>query len=233
MLKGDKVTPPDSSRKIPLSKVKLLAPVAPSKIVCLGWNYLEHAREMKHELPDKPRVFLKPPSAVIGPGDKIVLPKQSRNVHHEIELAIVVGRRAKTVKKKDALKYIKGYTVMQDITARDLQWQAKEQGAPWSIAKGFDTFAPLGPLIVPKKYVKDPHNLDLELRVNDKVRQESNTRFMYFKVPEVIEYVSGIMTLEPDDVIATGTPEGVGPIKSGDKLEAEIEKIGVLRNTVK
>lgn len=223
-----------SKEKISLNKVNLLPPANPSKIICLGWNYLEHIEELKHDIPEKPMVFLKPPSAVIGDGDNVVLPnrKLSTEVNNEVELAVVVGRNARNVPKEEAYDHILGYTISQDITARDIQWKLRQRNEQWDIAKAFDTFAPLGPWIATKSEIKNPHNLRISLRVNGKIRQDSNTRHMMFKIPDVIEYLSSVMTLLPGDVISTGTPKGVDLIKSGDLLEAEIENIGVLRNRV-
>ncbi|WP_048150471.1 fumarylacetoacetate hydrolase family protein [Palaeococcus ferrophilus] len=197
----------------------------PSKIVCLGRNYAEHARELGHEVPKEPVVFLKPPSALIGPGDPIILPRMSKHVDHEVELAVIIGERAKRVPAEKAMDYVLGYTILLDITARDLQWEAKKKGLPWTIAKGFDTFAPVGPRVVDKRELKID-DLEIGLKVNGEVKQLARTSEMIFKVPDIIEYVSGIMTLEPGDVIATGTPAGVGPLRHGDHIEAWIEGIG-------
>ncbi len=202
--------------------------VKPSKIVCLGRNYAKHAEEMKSEVPKEPVIFLKPPSSLIGPEEKIVLPNKSRNVHHEVELAVIIGKKAKKVSAEEAMKYVLGYTILLDITARDLQDKAKKKGLPWSLAKGFDTFAPVGPRVVPANSM-DPHNLEIGLKVNGEIRQLGNTSEMIFKIPEIISYISSIMTLEPGDIIATGTPEGVGKIEHGDMIEAWIEGIGILR----
>ncbi len=199
----------------------------PSKIVCLGKNYAKHAEEMKSEIPKEPIIFLKPPSSLIGPGEEIVLPKMSREVHHEVELAVIISRRGKDVSIEDAMDYVLGYTILLDITARDLQNVAREKGLPWTLCKGFDTFAPVGPKIVPADEL-DPHNLEIGLKVNGEIRQRSRTSEMIFKIPQLIEYISSVMTLEPGDIIATGTPEGVGRIEHGDVIEAWIEGIGTL-----
>ena len=206
--------------------------IKPSKIVCLGRNYAEHAKEMKSEVPSKPVIFLKPPSALIGPNETIILPKESNNVHHEVELAGLISKKAKNVKIKDAMNYVLGYTILLDITARDLQDEAKRKGLPWTASKGYDTFAPIGPRVVPKGEI-DSHNLEIGLKVNGEIRQKENTNQMIFKVPEIISYISSIMTLEPGDIIATGTPSGVGRIENGDTIEAWIEGIGILREKVK
>ncbi len=206
--------------------------IKPTKIVCLGRNYAEHAREMKSEIPSKPVIFLKPPSALIGPNETIILPKESNNVHHEVELAVIISKKAKNVKIEDAMNYVLGYTILLDITARDLQDDAKRKGLPWTLSKGYDTFAPIGPKIVAKGEI-DPNNLEIGLKVNGVIRQKGNTSQMIFKIPEIISYISSIMTLEKGDVIATGTLSGVGRIESGDEIEAWIEGIGILREKVK
>ena len=203
----------------------------PSKIVCLGRNYAEHAKELGHEVPEEPVIFLKPPSALIGPNQAIILPRKSEHVDHEVELAVIIGKRAKGVRAEKAMDYVLGYTILLDITARDLQWEAKRKGLPWTVAKGFDTFAPVGPRIVDKRELRID-DLEIGLKVNGEVRQLARTSEMIFKVPEIIEYVSGIMTLEPGDIIATGTPAGVGPLRHGDKVEAWIEGIGKLEEDV-
>ncbi len=199
----------------------------PSKIVALAKNYAEHAREMNMDVPEKPIIFLKPPSALIGPGEPIILPKMSKRVDHEVELAVIIGKRAKRVPKEKAMDYVLGYTILLDITARDLQAEAIEKGLPWSVCKGFDTFAPVGPRVVDKRELK-VDDLELGLKVNGEVRQLGRTSGMLFKVPELIEYISSIMTLEPGDIIATGTPPGIGPLRHGDRVEAWIEGIGTV-----
>lgn len=223
-----------SKEIIPLKRVRLLAPVQPSKIICLGWNYLEHIEELKHNIPEQPMVFLKPPSGIIGPEDDVILPNPriSSQVNNEVELAVVVGKRSKNVRTEDAYSHVLGYTVAQDITARDIQWRLRQKNEQWDIAKAFDTFTPIGPYVVTPAGIKNPHNLAITLRVNGKIRQDSNTKYMIFKIPEVISYLSSVMTLLPGDVISTGTPKGVDLIKDGDVLEAEIEGVGVLRNRV-
>jgi len=205
--------------------------VKPSKIICLGRNYAEHARELGHEIPKEPVIFLKPPSALIGPDQTIILPRRSNRVDHEVELAVIIGKRGKNIPREKAMDYILGYTILMDITARDLQWEAKKKGLPWTVAKGFDTFAPIGPRVVDKREI-NVDDLEIGLKVNGEVRQLSRTSKMIFKIDEIIEYVSSIMTLEKGDIIATGTPEGVGALRHGDVLEAWIEKIGTLREDV-
>ncbi len=197
----------------------------PSKIVALAKNYAEHAREMESDVPKRPVFFLKPPSALIGPGDPIILPRMSRRVDHEVELAVIIGRRAKRVPAEEAMDYVLGYTILLDITARDLQAEVRKKGLPWTISKGFDTFAPVGPRIVDRREL-DITDLEIGLKVNGELRQLGRTSEMVFKVPELIEYISSVMTLEPGDIIATGTPAGVGPLRHGDRVEAWIGGIG-------
>lgn len=197
----------------------------PSKIVAVGLNYLAHARELGHEVPTEPLIFLKPASAIVGDQDDVVYPKASLRVDHEAELAVVIGRRCKDVNEGDAFDYVRGYTCANDVTARDLQ----ESDDQWTRAKGFDTFCPLGPQVVENL---DPSSLRVVARVNGEVRQEGHTSDMLFGVPSLVAFISGVMTLEPGDVILTGTPPGVGPVQRGDLMEVEIEGIGVLRNRV-
>ena len=210
-------------------KFKMLAPVEPSKIVCIGLNYVDHAKELRMRIPEEPIIFLKPPSSVIGDREYIVLPNSSSRVDYEAELAVVIGKRGKNIPEKDAYEYILGYTCFNDVTARDLQ---KKDGQ-WTRAKSFDTFAPIGPWIVTKDEIKDPHKLDIKLILNNEIKQNSNTKNLIFSIPKLISFISEIMTLEPFDVIATGTPPGVGPLKRGDVVKVWIEKIGTLTNYVK
>ena len=213
-----------------LNDVSLDAPITnPSKIICVGRNYMSHIEEMREEVPSEPIFFLKPPSALTGHNSKIVLPVESERVDHEIELAVIIGKRCKGVSPKEAWNTIFGYTILLDITARDLQ----RKDVTWFRAKGFDTFCPLGPWIVTKDEIEDPQNLNIELRVNGEVRQRGNTKDMIFKINELISFASKVCTLEPGDVIATGTPQGVAPLKHGDIIEGYIEKVGLLRLTVK
>jgi len=197
----------------------------PSKIVAVGRNYIAHARELGHEVPTEPLIFLKPTSAIVGDEDDVVYPKASLRVDHEAELAVVIGRRCKDVNEGDAFDYVRGYTCANDVTARDLQ----ETDDQWTRAKGFDTFCPLGPQVVEDL---DPFSLRVVARANGEVRQEGHTSDMLFPVPALVAYISSVMTLEPDDVILTGTPPGVGPVQRGDIMEVEVEGIGVLRNRV-
>jgi 2-keto-4-pentenoate hydratase/2-oxohepta-3-ene-1,7-dioic acid hydratase in catechol pathway len=208
-----------------LGQVALLSPCQVTKIVAVGRNYAAHAAEHGDEVPSQPLIFLKPPSAVIGPGESIVCPPQSAQVEHETELAVVIGQRARRVAAANAWAHVLGYTCANDVTARDLQ----RSDGQWSRAKGFDTFAPLGPWIVTEL---DPTDLNVVCRVNGQVKQQASTADMVFKIPQLIEYITAAMTLEPGDVILTGTPEGVSPIRPSDHVEVEVEGIGVLRNPV-
>jgi 2-keto-4-pentenoate hydratase/2-oxohepta-3-ene-1,7-dioic acid hydratase in catechol pathway len=197
----------------------------PSKIVAVGRNYLAHAQELGHPVPTEPLIFLKPPSAIVGDEADVVYPRASARVDHEAELAVVMGRHCKDVSEGAALDYVRGYTCANDVTARDLQ----ESDEQWTRAKGFDTFCPLGPRLVEDL---DPASLRVAARVNGEVRQAGHTSDMLFSVPALIAYISSVMTIEPDDVILTGTPPGVGPVQRGDIMEVEVEGIGVLRNRV-
>ena len=208
-----------------LEEVRLLAPVVPGKIVAVGLNYKDHAREMGKAIPEEPLLFLKAPSALNGPGGEIVYPSQSRRVDYEAELAVVIGRVAKNVKEKDAAAHIFGYTCFNDVTARDLQ----VKDVQYARAKGFDTFAPLGPWIVTDF---DPTEASIRCLVNGEVRQDGNTREMGSSVYRLLEFISSAMTLFPGDVIATGTPPGVGPLRVGDVVTVEVGGIGALTNRV-
>lgn len=207
-------------------QARLLAPVIPTKIVAVGKNYADHAEEMGSDVPASPIIFLKPATSVIGPLQPIRLPALSSDVHHEAELAVVMGKVARNVPIEDAGSHILGYTAANDVTARDLQ----ELDGQWTRAKGFDTFCPLGPAIDTEL---DPlEGLSVTCRVNDEVRQEGSTADLIFGVGELVAFVTSVMTLLPGDVILTGTPSGVGPIEAGDRVEVEIEGIGVLLNPV-
>ncbi len=206
--------------------VRFLPPVKPEKIVCVGLNYTDHAEELKMEIPEEPIIFLKPPSAVIGHEDFIELPKQSKRVDYEGELAVVIGKRCRNVPKEIALEFVLGYTCFNDVTARDLQ----RKDGQWTRAKSFDTFAPIGPYVA---CFRDASNLRIRTKVNGRVVQDSSTSNLIFDVPTLIEFVSSIMTLKFGDVIATGTPAGVGELRSGDVVEVEVEGVGVLRNYVR
>ena len=211
--------------RVRLDDLKLLAPCVPTKIVCVGRNYLEHARELGSMPPSEPLLFFKPPSAVIGPGDDIVYPRQSKRVDYEGELAVVIGRRCRDVTAEQAREYIRGFTVFNDVTARDLQ-RTDDQ---WARAKGFDTFAAIGPCIVDGL---DPSALRIRTMLNGEVKQDAPTSEMLVDVWSLIAYASAAFTLEPGDVIATGTPSGIGPMQPGDEVTIEIEGIGRLTNRV-
>jgi 2-keto-4-pentenoate hydratase/2-oxohepta-3-ene-1,7-dioic acid hydratase in catechol pathway len=208
-----------------LGEVRLLAPVVPGKIVAVGLNYKDHARELGMKIPEEPLLFLKAPSALIGPEGEIVYPPQSRRVDYEAELAVVIGRVAKNVKEKYAASHILGYTCINDVTARDLQ----VKDVQFARAKGFDTFAPLGPWI---DTGFDPTEASVRCLVNGEVRQDGNTREMGASVYRLVEYISSVMTLFPGDVIATGTPPGIGPLRVGDVVTVEVGGIGALTNRV-
>ena len=208
-----------------LGELELLPPAQPSKIICVGLNYRDHAMELDMTIPESPLLFLKPPSAVIGHLEKIVYPSKTRHVDYEAELAVIIGRRCKNIPAADADSVIMGYTCFNDVTARDLQ----KKDSQWTRAKSFDTFAPVGPYIATPKDVSD---LCVKTMVNGELRQESSTSNLIFDVPHLIEFISGIMTLERGDIIATGTPSGVGELFVGDEVEVEIENIGILKNSV-
>lgn len=199
-----------------------------TKLLCIGRNYAKHAAEMKSEVPDEPLVFLKPPSALVGDGGTVVLPAASQDVHHEVELVAVIGTGGKNIPEAEALSHVDAYAVGLDMTARDLQSAAKHGGRPWSVAKGFDTFAPLGPL-APAASIDDPQALRIRLTVNGEARQAATTRDMIFPVAALVAYCSQIFTLMPGDLIYTGTPEGVGPVHAGDELEATVTGLPPLR----
>lgn len=209
-----------------LSELEPLPPVQPSKIICVGLNYSDHAEELNMPLPEKPLLFLKPPSAVIGHFGNIVYPEETKHMDYEAELAVIIGKRCKNIQAKDADSAIMGYTCFNDVTARDLQ----KEDVQWTRAKGFDTFAPVGPYIADA--VLDVSDLRIRTRVNGELRQDSSTSNLIFGVPSLIEFISSIMTLEPGDIIATGTPPGVDELVIGDEVEVEIEKVGVLKNSV-
>jgi 2-keto-4-pentenoate hydratase/2-oxohepta-3-ene-1,7-dioic acid hydratase in catechol pathway len=211
--------------ELPLSEVELKTPCTPSKIVCIGVNYRDHAAEMGIELPSEPLMFLKPSTAVVGPGEPIVYPRLTQNLHYEGELAVVIKKEARRIKAEEAEDYILGFTCAIDVTARDLQ----NRDGQWTRAKGFDTFCPLGPAIAAKL---DYNNLRIVTRVNGEVRQDSNTSQMVFKIPQLLEAVTAVMTLLPGDVLLTGTPPGVGPLQPGDEISVTIEGIGTLTNHV-
>ena len=206
--------------------------VAIGKLVCLARSYKKHAEEMHTTTTEDPILFLKPASAVIFNRESIIIPKMSKLLNHEVELGVIIGKNCKNVSQKNALDYVLGYCVALDITARDIQDVAKKNGWPWTIAKGFDTFAPISDVMLRNK-IEDPNNLDLTLRVNGELRQDSNTKFMIYPVERIIEFISSIMTLEEGDLILTGTPEGVGKIVKGDILEATLGNFCFLKVDVR
>jgi len=212
--------------KTPVANVKLVAPCEPTKILCVGRNYVEHAKELGNEVPKVPLIFLKPPSSIISNGDAILLPPQSTQVEHEAELVIVIGRRAKNVTAETAKEYIFGFTVGNDVTARDLQ-KIDDQ---WTRAKGFDTFCSFGPWIETEF---DPSDAVVTCRVNGQMRQMASTRDMVFNINTLVAYISSVMTLEPGDLIFSGTPAGVGELKNADVVDVEIEGLGKLSNPVR
>ena len=212
----------------------LRAPILrPPKIVALGLNYALHAKEATAAVPKEPIIFMKAGSSVIGPGETILLPKGLGRMDHEVELAVVIGRRATAAKRKSALGYVAGYTILNDVTARELQTSDLEKKHPWFRSKSYDTFTPLGPWIVTADEIGAKIQLGLECRVNGKLRQKSNTKNMVFDVPTQIEFISRFITLEPGDIISTGTPHGIGPIKDGDEVVCRIQSIGALKNPVR
>ena len=224
-LEGDPFGVYTAGAAIRADDMRLLSPVRPSKIVAVGLNYRDHAREMNKPLPDEPLIFLKPSTAVIGPDHPIVIPPQTGRVDYEAELGIVIGRRARAVPAEAAAEYILGLTCVNDVTARALQ----ARDVQYTRAKGFDTFAPIGPCIV---VALDGSALDVESSINGERRQASNTRELIFGLHHLVEFISSVMTLLPGDVIATGTPSGVGPVVPGDRVVVRVEGIGELANEV-
>lgn len=209
-----------------ISDLDIIFPLMPSKIVCVGLNYRDHAKELGMEIPTEPIIFIKPATTVVGHLDTILYPKTSEHVEYEAELGIVISKEAHKVDKDNANEFIGGYTIVNDVTARDLQ----KKDVQWTRAKSFNTFAPIGPCI---ETDVDPMNLDISLRLNNELKQSSNTKNMIFNVNELVEFISNIMTLLPGDIISTGTPPGVGPMHIGDNVEIEIEGIGKLKNYLK
>jgi len=214
-----------TKRKIKISNVELLPPVEPTKVICAGLNYKDHAKELNMPIPDEPIIFIKPPTSIIGHNQKIIYPEGVKRLDYEAELAVIIKKQAKNIDKKDAKNYILGYTCLNDVTARDLQ----TKDVQWARAKSFDTFCPIGPYIV---IGINPDNLFIKLYLNGKLKQSSTTANLIFKIDELISFISNVMTLKPGDIIATGTPPGVGPMNTSDKVEVKIEKIGTLANTV-
>ncbi|MGB6091247.1 MAG: fumarylacetoacetate hydrolase family protein [Candidatus Binataceae bacterium] len=222
----DALKPAAGAASIAATSVAMLAPIAPGKIVAVGVNYRDHAQEMGRQLPEEPLLFIKPSTCVIAPGEAIIYPPQSKLMHYEGELAIVISRTATKIAEANARDYVLGYTCMNDVTARDLQ----RKDVQFTRGKGFDTFAPLGPII--ETGIANPDDLALITRLNAEVRQNSRTSNLIFKCDFLLSYISHIMTLLPGDVISTGTPSGVGEMKPGDTVEVEIEKSGCLRSIV-
>ncbi|MGC8663783.1 MAG: fumarylacetoacetate hydrolase family protein [Thermoplasmata archaeon] len=223
----------DNARGIP---ERLDPPLKPGILACLGRNYAEHAKETGHNVPKEPVFFSKAVSSITGHGHDIIYPKIVTQLDYEVELAVIIGKRGKYISKEDAWDYIAGYTIMNDVSARDHQFRYENQ---WFVGKSFDTFAPIGPWIIDRFELGDPHNLNLKTQVNGEIRQNSNTSNMIFKIDFLINFISNVLTLEPGDVILTGTPSGVALgtkdqrfLKVGDRIEMEIEKIGKLENSV-
>ncbi|MCK5029850.1 MAG: fumarylacetoacetate hydrolase family protein [Thermoplasmatales archaeon] len=213
-------------------KEKYYEKVTIGKIVCLARTYKKHAQEMNTDVTKDPLLFLKPASSVIFNDDSIIIPKMSNCLHHEVELGVLIGKKCKNIKQEEALNYVLGYLIALDVTARDIQSEAKKNGWPWSIAKGFDTFSPISEVVLKGK-VSNPNNLNITLKVNGKIKQNSNTKNMIYSVERIIKFISDIMTLEKGDLIITGTPEGVGEIVKGDVLEAELGNLCYLKVNVK
>jgi len=224
------------SSLIPGSQVRLLAPdPRPGKIICVGLNYVDHAEEGGREIPEYPTIFSKYHNTVIGPGDPIVIPRVSSKIDFEVELAVVIGKKARYVEEEGALDYVAGYTALNDVTARDFQRLPSQ----WTVGKSFDTFAPMGPAIVTRDEITDPGSLDISLQLNGQTMQSSNTSKLIFSIPHLIRFLTQAMTLEPGDIISTGTPAGVGVfrdqqifLKPGDEVKLLIESIGELTNPV-
>ncbi len=212
--------------------------IEPTKIVCLGRNYLDHIKETNAPIPTEPVFFIKTLNTLITNNQPIIYPKilyenqEFNRVDHEIELAFIMGHMGKNVAARFAFDYIQGYTIFLDMTARNMQIRDRNIKLPWYRSKNFDTFGPIGPKIIPSSDIDDPHNLDIQLKVNDELRQKSNTKHMLFKIPEIVEYISKFITLKKGDIIATGTPSGIKPIVPGDIIEASIEKIGKITHKV-
>jgi len=219
---------------IPLARVKLLAPVPkPPKVICVGLNYRDHAIESKMEIPAVPTIFSKYATAVIGPGEKIVLPKNSQKPDYEAEFAFVIGKGGRHISKERAMEHVFGYMNLNDVSARDFQMATTQ----WMMGKTFDTFAPTGPYVASADEIADPHALDISLSINGEVMQHSNTRELIFRIPDLVEYLSSVFTLEPGDIVSTGTPSGVGfshkpPrwLRPGDEVVVRVEGLGELRN---
>lgn len=228
----------NGKHRLPITQVKLKAPIYnPEKIICIGLNYADHAKESGVEPPPEPVLFSKYSSAIIGPGDTIILPEESAEPDYEVELVIVIGRAGRRIRESEAIKYVAGFTVGHDVSARD--WQLKKPGKQWMAGKTFDTFAPIGPSIVTPDEISDPHNLGIRCILNGQTVQQSNTNQLIFKTGALIAYISKVVTLKPGDLIFTGTPPGVGfarkpPVflKQGDTVVCEVDEVGRLTNPV-
>jgi len=214
-----------TEKEYSLSEITFLPPSMPTKIIAVGLNYFDHANEFQMKIPDEPLIFMKPPSTIIAHNDNIIYPKMSKQLDYEAELAVIIKNKIKNIEPKDVFKNILGYTCFNDITARDLQ----KKDIQWTRAKSFDTFAPFGPFISTEL---NPDNLKIKLYKNSQLMQNSSTSNMIFKVDKIVSFISKIMSLFPGDIIATGTPSGVGQLEAGDIVEVEIEGIGILKNTV-
>jgi 2-keto-4-pentenoate hydratase/2-oxohepta-3-ene-1,7-dioic acid hydratase in catechol pathway len=227
---------PPADSTFPQSSVRLLAPIPrPGKLICVGLNYRDHAAEARQEIPTVPTIFAKFSNVVTGPGEPIVLPKISRKPDYEAELMFVIGTGGRHIAPKDWQRHVFGYTIFNDVSARDIQSLTSQ----WMIGKSFDTFGPMGPYVVSAEEIPDPHSLDISLSIGGEVLQHSNTRELIFQIPDLVAYLSSVMTLEPGDVVATGTPRGVGfartpprYLQSGDEVSVRIEGIGELSNPV-
>jgi 2-keto-4-pentenoate hydratase/2-oxohepta-3-ene-1,7-dioic acid hydratase in catechol pathway len=218
----------DAIDPIPLATAKLLAPVVPRKIVCIGRNYRDHAAELGNEVPKEPLLFFKPPSSLLAPGGVIRMPAISKRVDYEGELAIVIGRRCRNLSPTENIRpYIRGYTIVNDVTARDIQ---KSDGQ-WTRGKGFDTFCPTGPIVSDEIDPATGSPVTLITRLNDEIKQQGSTADLIFSIPHLLRYITAAMTLEPGDIIPTGTPAGVGPVQPGDRIQIEIDGLGILENT--
>lgn len=219
--------------RVPRGAVLRAPLMRPRKIVALGLNYVLHAKEGSFEVPTEPIMFVKVGSSVVGPGDVVRIPRNLGRMDHEVELAVVIGKRATGVSRREAYQYVAGYTIVNDVSARSLQTRDLEKRYPWFRTKSFDTFTPMGPWIVTADEIRPPVRLDLECRVNGRLRQKANSRDLIFDIPALIEFISRYITLDPGDVISTGTPEGIGPIRHGDTMTCSIQKIGKLTNPVR
>jgi 2-keto-4-pentenoate hydratase/2-oxohepta-3-ene-1,7-dioic acid hydratase in catechol pathway len=213
---------PDYSYLIPIDR--------PTKVLCLGRNYAAHAAESGLSVPKVPIIFAKAPSSLLPHQGTILMPSGAGRIDHEAELAVIIGKTGKDIPLNAAWDYVAGYSIFNDVTARDMQIADMKQSDPWFLSKSFDTFGPIGPGIVPRDEIADPQHLEITLKVNGEIRQQSNTAKMIFPIPEIIAYISRYITLNAGDIISTGTPEGISPLADGDMVEVEIEKIGLLRN---